>query len=215
MDKDPRRRFADARAFREALATIPIVDAPVPATAAAAPTATVPLHRGDDAPASDATTALPRRFKRERIALLGPLSPIADRLARIPRDPRLLIALVIALLALGFLFLRDTKPSAVTLPDVRGETVQDAAGELRLKGFKVSGYSYEVVTDADKVNRVISTIPAAGAEIAPGSSVHLLAGAVASTPPPVVENDDDDGGDASDDGGGDGARKARGKRKRD
>jgi len=186
----------------------------VPTTTSAAPTATVPLQR-DGAQASEATTALPRRFKRERIALLGPLSPIVDRLARIPRDPRLLIALVVALLALGFLFLRDTTPSAVALPDVRGETVQDAAGQLRLKGFKVSGYSYEVVTDPDKVNRVISTIPAAGKEIAPGSSVHLLAGAVASTPPPVVENDDD-GGDTSDDGdGSDAPRKGKGKRKRD
>ncbi|MEX2393166.1 MAG: protein kinase [Actinomycetota bacterium] len=210
MDKDPRRRFNDAKSFRDALATIAVVDAPPAIANIPAPTATVPMQRETEVP-SEATTALPRRVKPERVAVFGPLAPVVERLGRIPRDPRLLIALVVILVGIGFLLMRDRAPTVVALPDVRGESVDDAAGALRLEGFKVSGYSYEVVTDNDMVNRVVNTIPAAGEEVAPGSSVHLLAGAVASTPQPVVRSD----GGGEDAGGGGGGREARGKRKND
>jgi hypothetical protein len=118
-----------------------------------------------------------------------------DRATARPDDDRtrrgwLVAASVALLLLLGLLLLtRDTAPKPVAVPDLSGENVVDASAQLRTRGFEVGGVSYRPVTEG-KSGIVLATIPSAKEMVAPGSSVHLIASALAATPEPVVSDDD-------------------------
>ena len=214
MDKRPKRRFPSAAAFAEAIGThIP--------PAAAAPVVvpdgdlTVPVSAAT-APRPDATEVITtRRDDPVRTALLGPLAGIGswfaarrtrarDARRRGPSVPLVAgIVAVVLVLLLGSLLLSDRSPASIAIPDVTGESLDDASTTLRERGFTID-VSYRPVTEGE-AGRVLETIPAADDLVTPGSNVHVIASAFAATPEPVVtrapEVDDD-------------RPRARGKRKR-
>lgn len=84
------------------------------------------------------------------------------------------------------------------LPDVRGQTLDDAAAELFALGYRVFRRDVEV-TDPDLVGRVVSMTPDPGTRADPGSEagVTLGIGVLAPEPPPAPpdEPDEPDGSD--------------------
>jgi hypothetical protein len=199
MEKNPKRRFPDAASFAAALASSVTKAADGVAVPGAAATAAMPVSP-DAPPVGEPTQALTTpRPNAARIAVLGPFAGVWERLSRrtrgtVHRSPNrrvLLLLLIPLLLLVAWLAMREPGPEMRELPDVVGERYQDAAAELRLEGFKVD-VSFRPVTD-DTVGRVIETIPAAEEQVAAGSDVHMIAGALAPTPAPAVQPSADDG----------------------
>ena len=196
MDKNPRRRFGRAAEFAAA------IGASAAGAPAHRPTETVPV--ADHAPAASSGAGSPPTEAITRpgpdvgkVAVLGPFAGLWERLADRRRATdrrddrgrrRWLVAASIALLLLLGLVLtnRDSGDEPVAVPDVKGESLVDAAAKIRTKGFDVGGVSYRPVTEG-KAGQVLATVPATGELVEPGSSVHLIASALAATPEPVVQ----------------------------
>jgi eukaryotic-like serine/threonine-protein kinase len=215
MEKLPRRRFPSATAFADAIGVH--IAAAEAAPAVVSDDLTVPVTAATPArPDSTEVIAGAPRDDPARAALLGPLAGIgswfAARRARgrgerrvAPSAPLIAgLVAVVALLVLGSVLLLDRGPASIPIPDVTGELLTDASSSLRERGFTVD-VSYQPVTEGE-AGRVLETIPSADELVTPGSNVHLVASAFASTPQPVVTKspvDDDD------------RPRGRGKRKRD
>lgn len=159
MAKDPRSRFPSAEAFANALRTP--VEAPE----------TTPLPAPPPAARAEPTEVL----------------PVAPTRRRRPWRSRLIGG---ALAAAGALFvvlsLTGLRSDAVTVPDVRGRAVSDAAADLRQAGLAPAGVSYLPAADEGEV--VLRTIPAAGEEVRPGAEIHLLIALPTPEPAPPPED---------------------------
>ncbi len=89
----------------------------------------------------------------------------------------------------------STGPSAVPVPDLRGKTEQEARQQLGDLKLTVGGVTQVDDSDQDK-GKVISSDPAAGVKVAPGTSVTLRVSSGKFTVPNVVGQQQNDATDA-------------------
>ena len=80
------------------------------------------------------------------------------------------------------------KPKKVPVPDVVGETKQQASTDIQSQGFAVS-VSYQTVTDPKKDGIVLSQSPAGGTKASPGSTVSIVVGKRGPGPSPTPSAD--------------------------
>ncbi len=185
MEKDPKRRHADAKSFADALSAIPL----------AGTTGTVPVDAlVAGIPMAQPTENLGSRPDLQRAAMLGPLATVpdrvrtgarwvGDRLAHSRHRRALLVILLALLMLFAFLTLRDPGVASVTVPGLHGQTYQDAAAKLQKRGLRVDDVSFRPVAEG-KPGRVLRTIPAEGSQVAEGTKVHIIATVVPATPRP-------------------------------
>jgi serine/threonine-protein kinase len=64
-------------------------------------------------------------------------------------------------------------PAQVTVPDVTGDTPAQAAAAIQAAGLQVGGTGLATSCDIP-IGRIISTIPAAGTRVDPGTTVGLI-----------------------------------------
>lgn len=169
LARDPEARFANAAAMRQALATS-LRGAPEAPSTAARPAA--------GAPRIDATMLLPEMDAAAATRVIAPVpAPEAPPLrakARVFKP--LMVALLVAGLALGALgFLATRPPAAVRVPRFAGTTMERATTLANAEGLKldVASRPYSETPSGT----ILTQTPAAGTELAPGSTVVLTVSA--------------------------------------
>jgi len=81
-------------------------------------------------------------------------------------------------------FQRVDRPSIIPVPDLRGNTVENAKAQLKAIGLTPeSSYAWVDANSGKPLNTVVAQDPPAGTKVQPGSRVQLTQNAVASTPP--------------------------------
>ncbi len=74
---------------------------------------------------------------------------------------------------------KSTGPASVTVPNVLGETEEDATNELDFRGFDVVT-TFQDTTDPNEHGKVLDQNPSGGVKVEPGSTVRIFVGQLVS-----------------------------------
>jgi eukaryotic-like serine/threonine-protein kinase len=167
LAKDPRQRFVDADSFIAALEHVrPLLQA---------------MHPGQDTAdwMAIATPMAAYQPYETMIAPAPPYGPVEDHLRPRRWWPWITLALLIAALAAGALFLLGEQ-SKVAVPGVIGAPVNQARTLLEQRGFEVN---VDRKQSLQPIDQVLQQDPPAGQKVKKGSTVNLT---VSDGPPDVV-----------------------------